>query len=62
MTIKEFYESAKAMGKENYEMIVVKMEKDRKNRWFKVTQRYGENGDFVYMEIGGEVQNEMSKV
>ena len=55
MTIKEFYESAKAMGKENCEMIVVKMGKDRKNRWLKVKPRYGENGNFVYMEIGGEV-------
>lgn len=55
MTIKEFYEEAKAMGKEDYEMIVVKMEKDRKYRWFKVKPRYGENGKFVYMEIGGEV-------
>ena len=55
MTIKDFYESAKAMGKENYEMVIIEMGKDRKYRWLKVTPRYGENGDFVYMEIGGEV-------
>lgn len=53
MTIKEFYESAKAMGKENYEMVIIEMGKDRKYRWLKVKPRYGENGNFVYMEIGG---------
>lgn len=52
MTIKEFYESAKAMGKENYEMVIIEMGKDRKCRWFKLTPRYGENGNFVYMELG----------
>ena len=62
MTIKDFYEEAKSMGKEDYEMITVEMGKDRTYRWLKVTPRYGENGDFVYMEIGGEVQNEMSNV
>ena len=55
MTIKEFYEEAISMGKENCEMVVVKMEKDRKYRWYEVKPRYGESGDFVYMEIGGEV-------
>ena len=55
MTIKELYESAKAQGKEDYEMVVVKMGKDRTYRWLKVKPRYGENGNFVYMEIGGEV-------
>ena len=55
MTIKEFYESAKAMGKEDYEMVTVEMGKDRTYRWYEVKPRYGENGNFVYMEIGGEV-------
>ena len=55
MTIKEFYESAKAMGKEEYEMVTVEMGKDRTYRWCEVKPRYGENGKFVYMEIGGEV-------
>ena len=62
MTIKEFYKQAKKLGKEDYEMVIIEMGKDRKYRWLKVKPRYGENGDFVYMEIGGEVQNEMSKV
>ena len=55
MTIKELYEEAKAMGKEDYEMVIIEMGKDRKYRWLKVTPRYGENGKFVFMEIGGEV-------
>ena len=54
MTIKDFYEEAKSMGKEDYEMAVVKMGKDRTYRWHEVKPRYGENGKFVYMEIGGE--------
>ena len=52
MTIKEFYEEAKTQGKENYKMITIEMGKDRKYRWYKVKPRYGENGNFVYMEIG----------
>ena len=55
MTIKEFYEEAKAQGKEDYEMVTVEMGKDRKYLWYRVKPRYGENGDFVYMEIGGEM-------
>lgn len=55
MTIKELYEEAKAMGKEEYEMVTVEMGKDRTYRWYEVKPRYGENVDFVYMEIGGEV-------
>ena len=55
MTIKEFYEEAKKLGKENYEMVTVEMGKDRTYRWYEVKPRYGENGKFVYMEIGGEV-------
>jgi len=54
MTIKEFYESAKAMGKEDYEMVTVEMGKDRIYRWYEVKPRYGENGNAVFMEIGGE--------
>lgn len=42
MTIKEFYESAKAQGKEDYEMVTVEMGKDRKYRWHEVKPRYGE--------------------
>ena len=52
MTIKEFYEEAKAQDKEDCEMITVEMGKDRTYRWYKLKPRYGENGDFVYMEIG----------
>ena len=52
MTIKEFYEEAKAMGKEDYEMIVVETAKDRKNRWIKITPRYGISEKVVFMEIG----------
>ena len=55
MTIKEFYESAKAMGKENYEMVIIEMGKDRKCRWIKVTPRYGISEKVVFMEIGGVV-------
>ena len=55
MTIKELYEKAKAEGKEDYEMVTVEMGKDRKYRWCEVKPRYGKNGDFVYMEIGGVV-------
>ena len=55
MTIKELYEKAKAEGKEDYEMIVVKMGKDRKCRWIKVTPRYGISEKVVFMEIGGVV-------
>ena len=56
MTIKEFYESAKAMGKENCEMITVEMGKNREYKWFKVKPRYGIKGNVVFMEIGGEVE------
>ena len=42
-------------GKEEYEMVIIEMGKDRKYRWYEVKPRYGENGKFVYMEIGGEV-------
>lgn len=62
MTIKEFYESAKAMGKENYEMVIIEMGKDRTYRWYEVKPRYGENGNVVFMELGGVVQNEMSNM
>ena len=55
MTIKELYEEAKAQGKENCKMITIKMGKDRKYRWYELKPRYGENGDFVFMEIGGVV-------
>lgn len=55
MTIKEFYESAKAMGKENYEMVIIEMGKDRKYRWYRVKPRYGIMGNVVFMEIGGVV-------
>lgn len=55
MTIKEFYKEAKAQGKEDYEMVTVKMGKDRKDRWFKLIPRYGIRGNVVYMEIGGVV-------
>ena len=57
MTIKEFYEEAISMGKENCEMIAIKMGKDRKNIWHKVKPRYG-IGEVVFMEIGGEVKAE----
>ena len=53
MTIKEFYESAKAMGKEDYEMVIIKMGKDRTYRWHEVKPRYGIRGNVVFMEIGG---------
>lgn len=62
MTIKEFYEKAISMGKENCEMIVVKMGKDRKNRWLKVKPRYGIKENVVFMEISSEVQNDMPNV
>ena len=58
MTIKEFYEKAKAKGKEEYEIITVKMDKDRKCRWFKLIPRYGIRGNVVFMEIGGVMENE----
>lgn len=57
MTIKEFYEKAKSMGKENCEMITIKMGKDRKYQRHKIKPRYGKNGDFVYIEIGEVVVN-----
>lgn len=59
MTIKELYKEAKAQGKEEYEMIIIKMGKDREYRWFKVKPRYGINGKVVIMEIDGEIKNEM---
>ena len=58
MTIKEFYEKAKAQGKEEYEIITVKMDKDRKYRWFKLIPRHGIRGNVVFMEIGGMMENE----
>lgn len=58
MTIKEFYEKAKEQGKEECEMVIIKMGRDRKDRWYRVKPRYGENGNFVFMEIG-EVHNDM---
>lgn len=58
MTIKEFYEQAKAQGKEDYEMVTVEMEKDREYRWFKVKPRYGVSKKVVFMEIGGWLKEE----
>ena len=55
MTIKEFYEEAKAMGKEECEMITVEMGKDREYKWFKVKPRYGIKGNVVFVEKGGVV-------
>ena len=55
MTIKDFYEEAKSMGKEDYEMVTIEMVKDRKCRWIKVTPRYGISEKVVFMEIGGVV-------
>ena len=62
MTIKEFYESAKAMGKEDYEMVTVEMGKDRKYQLYFIKPRYGRLTNVVFMELCEVVQNEMSKV
>ena len=58
MTIKEFYEEAMSQRKENYEIITIKMGKDRKDRWFKLIPRYGIRGNVVFMELGGEIQHD----
>jgi hypothetical protein len=58
MTIKEFYEEAKAQGKEDYEMVTIEMGKDRTYRWYEVKPRYGISGKVVFMEIGGMMENE----
>ena len=56
MTIKEFYEEAKAQGKENYEIITTEMGKDREYRWLKIKPRYGVGGNVVFMEIDSELK------
>ena len=58
MTIKELYEEAMSQGKENYEMVAIKMGKDRKYLWLKVIPRYGIRGNVVFMELGGEMQHD----
>lgn len=58
MTIKEFYEEAISQGKENYEMVTIKMGRDREYRWLKVIPRYGIRGNVVFMELGGEMQHD----
>ena len=58
MTIKEFYKEAMSQGKENYEMVTIKMGKDRKDRWLKVIPRYGIRGNVVFLELGGEIQHD----
>lgn len=51
MTVKEFYKQAKKLGKEDYEMIAVKMGKDRTYIWHEVKPRYGISVNVVFMEI-----------
>ena len=62
MTIKEFYENAKAQGKEDYEMIITEMGNDREYLWFKVKPRYGVGGNVVFMEIDSALKREETNI
>lgn len=58
MTIKEFYNQAQLLGKEDYNMITIEMVKDREYRWFNIIPRYGIRDKVVIMEIGKEYKRD----
>lgn len=54
MTVEEFYRDAKEKGKEDYEMVVIEMLKDREYYTFLSKPRYSIYKKLVIMETGEE--------